>query len=112
MCAELKRHYKVGFEKLLEKLTKQQEKGLQPAESRVEVHSAIENFAYLNKLANNARRLAPLSPAKDGFVSFSELDLIATLWQSPILKLLIQNLYTLTSGVPSLEVIQRGPEPG
>ncbi|KAF9154694.1 Rad2 nuclease, partial [Mortierella sp. AD010] len=115
MCAELKKHYKVDCEKLLEKLTKQQEKGLLPAESRVEVRSdvsAIENFAYLNKLAYNAWRLAPLSPVKDGFVSFSELELIAILWQSPILKPLIQNLYTLTSGVPSLEVTQRGLEPG
>ncbi|KAF9402270.1 hypothetical protein BGX21_010694 [Mortierella sp. AD011] len=34
------------------------------------------------------------------------------LWQNPILKPLIQNLYTLTSGVPSLEVIQRSLEPG
>ncbi|KAG0221195.1 hypothetical protein BGW42_008149, partial [Actinomortierella wolfii] len=92
-----------------------QQKGIIPNECQLDIRadiSMIENFAYLNALAGNAWRLAPLSPAEHGFVSFSENELIGIFWQNSTLKALIQSLFPITNGSPSLEIIQKHLEPG
>lgn len=68
-------------------------------ESDLEINrdlSAAENFVHLNNLDSNSRKIAPMSPVKVGFVSFSERQLVALFWKRPVLKAKILELVRAT----------------
>lgn len=48
--------------------------------------SAIENFLELNKLTGSHRRMIPMSPRENGFVTFSERELLALFMSRPVLE--------------------------
>ncbi|KAF9109949.1 hypothetical protein BGX30_008189, partial [Mortierella sp. GBA39] len=56
--------------------------------------TAVENFLVFNGMSGNSRRIIPMSTSKDGFVSFSEKEIIALFWKRPTLKVKILELVT------------------
>jgi len=54
--------------------------------------TAVENFLAFNKMTGYRRKIAPLSSAKDGFVSFSERELVTLCWKREPLKAQILEL--------------------
>lgn len=58
----------------------------------LEIHrnwSAIENFLRFNRRSSNPRRIVPMTPQEDRFVSFSE-EILAFFWGRPILKAVLR----------------------
>ncbi|KAG0294134.1 hypothetical protein BGZ96_001756 [Linnemannia gamsii] len=63
----------------------------------LEIHqekTAVENFLEFNRMSGNTRRIAPMSSSKDGFVSFSEREIIGLFWKRPMIKAKILELVT------------------
>ncbi|KAG0262907.1 hypothetical protein BGZ95_003941, partial [Linnemannia exigua] len=54
--------------------------------------SPVENFIKFNRMVINPRRIAPMSPRKDGFVLFSEPEILSFFWARPVLKGKIREL--------------------
>src|ERR1700731_3448593 len=76
-------------------LERRKEKGLLPKECNIDIRkevSAIENFIRLNKISNNSRKLAPLTPPRLPFVSFTEKKLVGFFYKDPSLKVKVQHL--------------------
>ena len=48
--------------------------------------SPVENYIKFNNMSKNRRRIAPMSPVRNGFVSFSELELLSFFWARPPLQ--------------------------
>lgn len=48
--------------------------------------SAVENFLRFNRMSGYRRKIAPLSSTEDGFVDFSERELVALCWKRPLLR--------------------------
>ncbi|KAF9179699.1 hypothetical protein BGZ51_006727, partial [Haplosporangium sp. Z 767] len=95
LSVEFKRTYRKGNLKLHKKLQAQKVKGRLPAEFDIEIHadvSSIEDFVRLNKINKNHRRLVPMTPSKQPFISFAETDLLILFWKSNALKKKLQEL--------------------
>lgn len=48
--------------------------------------TAVENFLRFNRMSGCRRKIAPLSSAEDGFVTFSEIEVATFCWKRPVLK--------------------------
>ncbi|KAG0352176.1 hypothetical protein BGZ54_002923, partial [Gamsiella multidivaricata] len=95
LSAELKRTYRNGSYGLHEKLKRQQEKGFLSKDCSIEIRkdkSAIENFLGLNKISMDSRRLAPMSPPEQPFMSFIERELAAFFWKKELLRVKLQDM--------------------
>jgi len=80
---------------VLSQLKRQQEKGLLPKDCSIEIckdKSAIENFLALNKLSKNSRKIAPMSPLEQQFMSFTERELMAFFWKRELLRTKLQDM--------------------
>ena len=45
--------------------------------------SPVENYFKFNNMSKNRRRIAPMSPVRNGFVLFSEPELLSFFWVRP-----------------------------
>ncbi|KAG0369825.1 hypothetical protein BC939DRAFT_264344 [Gamsiella multidivaricata] len=109
LSVELKNHYCNGSKDLCEKIKACMTKGLLlSADALGSIDhgiSAIENFIPLDRVCMSGRRLAPLTPFEDIFVSLSELELTKIFWQGVALRKLLQNY--AKPDFPSTENIAR-----
>ncbi|KAF9159624.1 Rad2 nuclease [Actinomortierella ambigua] len=93
--AEIDRHYRYGSNALHKQLTKDKENGLIPASVVVDVDEnmpAIVNFGRLNQCSRNPWKQSPMSSIEQGFLSFSELNLLELFWNDADLKPRVQDL--------------------
>ncbi|KAF9104945.1 hypothetical protein BGX27_009866 [Mortierella sp. AM989] len=89
LMVELRKIYRNGTLELVEKLKRQSERDQLGSKCDITIHngiSAIENFVRLNSLTKNRRKLAPLTPIQQPFVSFTEGELLRILWKNDTLK--------------------------
>lgn len=78
--------------------------------------SAMENFLYLNRLTGNSRRMVPITPSQQPFMSFSEQEIAAFFWKRKMLKEKLVQLgkleNTTITSVNDLDTWISGKEPG
>ena len=81
------------------------DKGLLPAGTSIDIQSnltAIENFQRLNAMGMNPRKLMPITPSAQPFITFTEYELAAILWKSDTLQKKLQGMHGATDYSPSL----------
>ncbi|KAF9342058.1 hypothetical protein BGX34_008906, partial [Mortierella sp. NVP85] len=69
--------------------------------------SAAENFVRLRKIDKCNHRLVPLSPVRQPFVLFSEIELVHLFWKSPIVRRKLQDMTQSTKTNPTQEDVLR-----
>ncbi|KAF9913145.1 hypothetical protein EC991_003604 [Linnemannia zychae] len=118
LAASIKRMCRHGSHELVEKLeTARKKSGMIGCDLGVrEGLSAVENFVALNRTAGSNRRIIPISTVKNGYVSFSELELVKLFWKSPVLKASILDIvkvdFPSCSALTDVIVWMRDREPG
>ncbi|GJJ78542.1 hypothetical protein EMPS_10901 [Entomortierella parvispora] len=83
LCAQYSRHFKQGTIELCKQIRFKKERGLLPADTvdRIDCKlTAAENFMIMNKITGSRRCLTPMSTFDSGFITLSEPDLVALLW--------------------------------
>ncbi|KAF9569519.1 hypothetical protein EC968_002563, partial [Mortierella alpina] len=88
LATELKSHFSRGCQDIIKKLEIKVKKGLL-APDQLELNDnepTILNFARLNGLLENPRKVLPVSTSAPAFVSFSERELLPLLWKSNVIK--------------------------
>ncbi|KAG0242756.1 hypothetical protein BG011_003253 [Mortierella polycephala] len=105
LCCDFKRMFRKGSVALHEQLKIKERRGILPEGCNIQIQadeSAIKNYARLNKISRNRRRIVPTTPFTQPFVSFSELELLHFFWKSEALRRKVQGLINAKTYVPSL----------
>ncbi|KAF9382477.1 hypothetical protein CPC16_009322 [Podila verticillata] len=119
LAAEFKRMYGHGARDLHNKLKVMKDKGVVRGDADIQIRpdvSAVENFLYLNRLTGNIRRMVPITPSQQPFMSFSEREIAAFFWKRKVLKEKLVQLgkleNTTITSVNDLDTWISGKEPG
>ncbi|KAF9997934.1 hypothetical protein BGZ79_008380 [Entomortierella chlamydospora] len=100
LAVELKKLYRDGVVKLQNQFKDQQKGGRAKVDgSDLDIRSeltAVENFLIFNKMSGNKWKIAPLSTAANGFVSFSESEIVSLCWKRELLKNRILQIVRMT----------------
>ncbi|KAF9904963.1 hypothetical protein EC991_002203, partial [Linnemannia zychae] len=83
LALELQKIYRNGTFDLYKKAEAMKKRGIMGTTVDIQIRegiSAAENYLYVNKLANNSRKIAPFTTSQGPFMSFSERELASFFW--------------------------------